>query len=290
MEIRNRLFPYPVLSDDFDDYTEGSFSVDVDVDHGINEITLSFTINLDNDGIQKLVNRGEAYFAIHIECSKTAYRKMLITSQKTVVFHISTTRINGDIALLGLVVAKVDIAYYKNDKLNSDYQGADVFIPRAGIIAYHNMPKVRVIKNYEELKTSESLFTIVKRAKDNEDIHPIEFELGQERIRILVDENVYSAYIRYSMDDNTQSLLWSLLLMPAVIYMLERLREDGIEAYEETEWYQKITSSYNAQGIDFADTIANHDASITDIAQEMLRMPVGKSFDNLRRLIGGEAE
>ena len=290
MEIRNRLFPYPVLSDDFDDYIEGRFSVDVDVEYGINEITLSFSINLENAGIQKLVNRGEAYFAIHIECSKTAYRKMLITSQKRVVFHVAATRINGDITLLGLVIAKRDIAYYKNEKLNSDYQGVDIFIPRAGIIAYQNMPKVRVTKNYEELKTSESLFTVVQRAKDNEDIHPIEFELGQEKVRILVDENVYSAYIRCSMDDNTQSLLWSLLLMPAVIYMLERLREEGIEIYEETEWYQKISASYNAQGIDFADTIANRDASITDIAQEMLRMPVGKAFDNMRKLTGGETE
>ena len=290
MEIRNRLFPYPVLSDDLDDYTDGRFSVDVDVDHGINKITLSFSIDLDNNGIQKLVNRGEAYFAIHIECSKTAYRKMLITSQKKVVFHIDTTRINGDIALLGLVVAKKDIAYYKNEKLNSDYQGMDIFIPRAGIIAYHNMPKVRVKKNYEELQTSESLFTVVKRAKDNEDIHPIEFELGQEKVRIIVDENIYSAYIRYSMDDDTQGLLWSLLLMPAVIFVLERLREDGIENYEETEWYQKIASSYNVQGIDFADTIADRDVSITDIAQAMLRMPIGKSFDDIRKLTGGETE
>lgn len=31
MEIKNRLFPYPVLCEDTDDYTEGEFVVDTEV-------------------------------------------------------------------------------------------------------------------------------------------------------------------------------------------------------------------------------------------------------------------
>lgn len=290
MEIRNRLFPYPVLSEDNDDYSEGSFRVEVAVEQGINEITFNFYINLMNAGIQRMINHGDAYFAVHLECSKTAYRKMLVSSQKTISFHISTTRVNGDVALVGMVIAKKDIAYYKNETLNEVYTSADIFIPRAGIIAYHNMAKVRIAKNYEELKSSESFFSIIRRAKDNDDMHAIEFELTQEKIKIVVDENIYSAYIRYSMDDNAKNLLWSLLLMPAVIYMLERLRIDGIETYEETEWYQKISSSYSAQGVSFESVIRDGDVSITDIAQEMLRLPIGKTFDNIKMMSGGDLE
>lgn len=290
MEIKNRLFPYPVLSEDTDDYVDSSFSVDVNVEQGLNDITFSFSINLDNSGVQGLINHGEAYFAIHLECSKTAYRKLLISSQRSIVFHISTTRLNGDVALVGMIIAKKDIAYYKNSNLNEDYANADILIPRAGIIAYQNMPKVRVTKNYEELKTTDSFFSIIKRAKDNDDMHAIEFELTQEKIRIVVDESIYKAYIRYSMDDSTKDLLWSLLLMPAIVFMLERLRVDGIESYEETEWYQKIAGSYNAQGIDFADTVMDSNIPITDIAQEMLRLPIGKSFENMKQMSGGEYE
>lgn len=290
MEIRNRLFPYPVLSEETDDYVSGSFSAEVDISQGINDITFIFSFYLDDYGIQKMINHGEAYFAIHLECSKTAYRKLLSSSQKTITFHVSSTRINGDVALVGMVIAKKDIPYYKNDNLNSDYENADIYIPRAGIVAYQNMPKVRVTKNYEELKSSDSFFSIVKRAKDNDDMHPVEFELTQEKIRIVADENVYGAYIRYSMDDNSKNLLWSLLLMPAVIYMLECLRRDGVEVYEETEWYQKISSSYSAQGIDFEETVLNRDIPITDIAQEMLRLPIGKSFDSMKNMSGGETD
>ena len=138
--------------------------------------------------------------------------------------------------------------------------------------------------------TYNSFFSIIKRAKDNDDMHAIEFELTQEKIRIVVDESIYKAYIRYSMDDSTKDLLWSLLLMPAIVFMLERLRVDGIESYEETEWYQKIAGSYNAQGIDFADTVMDSNIPITDIAQEMLRLPIGKSFENMKQMSGGEYE
>ncbi len=288
MEIKNRLFPYPVLSIDTDDYENSSFSVDVDVEQDSSGIiTFSFSVSLDDSEIQRLINHGEAYFAIHFECSKTAYRKLLVSSQKTIVFHVQTTRINGDIALVGMVLAKKDIVYYRNENLNIDYKNADIFIPCAGIIAYQNMPKIRIAKNYEELTSSESFFSIIKRVKDNDDMHPIEFELTQEKIRIVVDEKIYSAYIRYSMDDNSKNLLWSLLLMPAVTYMLERLRMDGIDTYEESEWYQKISNSYNAQGLDFEDTVSNRDNPITDIAQTMLRLPIGKSFSNLNNIFGG---
>ncbi len=290
MEIKNRLFPYPVLSEDTDDYVDSSFSVEVSVEQGLNDITFTFSINLDNTGVQSLVNHGDAHFAIHLECSKTSYRKLLISSQRSIVFHVSTTRLSGDVTLVGMIIAKKDIAYYKNSSLNSDYANSDILIPRAGIIAYQNMPKVRVTKNYEELKTTDSFFSIIKRAKDNDDIHAIEFELTQEKIRIVVDESIYKAYIRYSMDDSAKDLLWSLLLMPAIVFMLERLRVDGIDNYEETEWYQKIAESYNVQGIDFEETVMDVNIPITNIAQEMLRLPIGKSFENMKQMSGGECE
>ncbi len=290
MEIRNRIFPYPVLSEETEDYSDSDFNVEVDVSQEINSISIMFSINLDNRGLQQLINHGDASFAIHVECSKTAYRKLLVSQQKKMLLHIPITRINGDIAFVGMIIAKKDIAYYRNEKLNDDYAGMDIIIPRAGIMAYQNMSKIRVTKNYEELKTSSSIFSIVKRAKDNEDMHPMEFELTKEKIRIVVDENIYSSYIRYSTDQDAKELLWSLVLLPAILFMLERLRTDGITAYEEMEWYQIISSTYNGQGINFEETVLDKDIPITDIAQEMLRLPIGKSFESLKRMSGGEFE
>lgn len=58
MEIKNRLFPYPVLCEDTDDYTEGEFVVDTEVvSQDINTLELRFRMNLDNPGLKALFRR-----------------------------------------------------------------------------------------------------------------------------------------------------------------------------------------------------------------------------------------
>lgn len=72
MEIKNRLFPYPVLCEDTDDYTEGEFVVDTEVvSQDINTLELRFRMNLDNPGLKGLISQGRAEYVIHIECSNT---------------------------------------------------------------------------------------------------------------------------------------------------------------------------------------------------------------------------
>ena len=57
MEIRNRLFPYPVLCIDTDDYVSGGFTVETEiVKQDINNLVLKFQMNLDNPGLKKQIS------------------------------------------------------------------------------------------------------------------------------------------------------------------------------------------------------------------------------------------
>ena len=44
MDIRRRLYPYPVLSDETDDYVGSSYSMEVQVSKGIREINLNISL------------------------------------------------------------------------------------------------------------------------------------------------------------------------------------------------------------------------------------------------------
>ena len=60
MDIRNRLFPYPVLCEDTDDYVEGDFYVETKLlEQNINNILVQFNMHLDNPGLQNLINTGK---------------------------------------------------------------------------------------------------------------------------------------------------------------------------------------------------------------------------------------
>lgn len=290
MEIRNRLFPYPVLCEDSDDYINSKFKVTVEPSQGLNELSFVFHFELEDSGLQSLINKGVAYFAVHFECSKTAYRRLLKTQQKTLNYNVSMSKISGDIALVGAIIANQEIPYYKNGNLNIDYNDSEIFIPKAAFLAYYNMPKIRVNKNYEELQSSESMFCIVRRTSSNGEITPLDVDLGIDKIKINVNEEVYKSYIRYSLNDNTKGLIYSLILMPAIVHMIDRIRTDGVSAYEDNDWFIKMNQQYRLQGLDFEDIILDLDKPIMQIAQEMLQLPIDKAFSDIGILMGSEEE
>lgn len=287
MEIRNRLFPYPVLCIDTDDYVSGGFTVETEiVKQDINNLVLKFQMNLDNPGLKKQISLGNAEYIIHIECSSTAFRTVIHTFSSEEEYRINNSKVNGEVALLGMVVSKKDIPFYRNNSLNPDYDDIDLMIPKAAILAYYNMPKINVLKNYEELAQEESLFSVVREMRlDQNEQRPIHFSLDPERIKIFVDEDVYSAYIQYQNNITMRPLIMSVLVMPALTFMMEELRM-GYEPYEGYRWFIKFSKFYQQQGKDFIGDIIEGEATITEIVQEMLQLPIGKTFLNMQEMLG----
>lgn len=289
MEIRNRLFPYPVLCEDTDDYKQGEFYVDAQiVEQGVNDILVRFDMHLDNPGLQGLINCGDAEYVIHIECSNTAFRTVVRTYSNTVQYRIMNSRVNGDINLLGMIVSTKRIGHYHNSLLDEDYGGITLNIEKASILAYYNMNPIHIEKNYEELAEKDSIFSVVKEVRiDQNERKPIWFKLDNDRIKIIVDEDIYASYVRYQGNAAMQPLMVSLLVMPALTYMLEVLRNEDWVEYASDYWFLKIQKFYKIHEIDFIDDIIlNDDKMISEAVQEMLQLPIGKAMINIPEMLG----
>ena len=75
MNITKRLYTYPVLSEERDDYQNSTFDANVSYKmNGVNSLHLEFNIEMDNPDLQSLIGSGRAEYVIHIECSNTSYR------------------------------------------------------------------------------------------------------------------------------------------------------------------------------------------------------------------------
>lgn len=288
MEIRNRLFPYPVLCDDNDDYVDSLFLTEYNLTEDISNLVLDFNISLENnDELQWLIREDYAEFVIHIECSSTAFRTIRRTSGNSIKYRIPKARVNNEIALLGMIVATKRISSFKNQHLNEDYTDETLSFEKGAILAYCNMPKIFVIKNYEELAGDNAFFTIIKRiTSDSTERNPIAFDISDAKIKILVDTEIYDEYIKYQSNPNMEALNISMLVMPAIFYMIEILRTEGVEKYKALYWFQKINKSWKLQGFDFVeDLIENHDKTIIEIAQQMLQLPINRAFVGLARVM-----
>lgn len=288
MEIRNRLFPYPVLCEDTDDYVSGEFYVDAKlVEQGLNDILVQFDMHLDNPGLQSLINTGKAEFVIHMECSSTAFRTVIRTFSNTEKYRIMNSRVNGDINLLGMIVSKEKIGHYSNLALNEDYDDITLTLDKASILAYHNMDPIHIAKNYEELAERDSIFSVVKQVRMDQNEHnTIKFSLDTDRIKILVDDDLYTSYITYKGNGAMQPLMSSILVMPALTFMMEVLRSEGIDDYASCYWFIKMEKYYSLHGKNFVDDVIYGEDMISEIVQEMLQLPIGKTLLNIPEMLG----
>lgn len=281
MEIRNRLFPYPVLCEDTDDYESGEFHVESKVSESLNSLDFVFNITLDVTEILNLVREGLAEYIIHIECPVTSFRKVIKKDVKQIEYSIDKSRINGEISIVAMVVAKTNLDEYSSAFLNEDYTGESISFDRASIMAYENLPKVTIAKDYEELAKDESMFSVVKIVDpDSDEIKPLTFDINGEKIKILVDEKTYDAYIKTK---HLKEVVKSMFVLPAVIYMLEEVSGD-ISSYYPKKWFLKLKTYYSLQGKDFVNEAINGDRNTVEIAQEMLNNPIGKAYCNLFEL------
>lgn len=288
MEIRNRLFPYPVLCLDNDDYVDSTFDVLCNVKEDLTHLVLDFDFVLkENEELKWLIREGLAEYVVHIECTYTAFRTILKSSGTHITYHLPKSKVNVEINLVGAIVATKKINAFRSKHLNEDYQDEEVFFERGAILAYSNMPRIFVTKNYEELAGDNKFFTIIRRVKtEQNEQNAILYDINSPKIKIIVDEEIYDEYARYQHNGNMEALTNTLLIMPAVIYMIEILRAEDIEKYKSLYWYQKISGACKLQGIDFENELVfAEDKTAVEIAQELLKLPINRAFEGLARVV-----
>lgn len=137
------------------------------------------------------------------------------------------------------------------------------------------------MKNYEELASDDAFFSIVCKNNGQDIDEPVTFDLNGDKIKIYVSEQIYNEYVKFHTNPVMKPLMISMLVMPALTYVIEEVRNNDIETYIACYWYQRIKKSCELQGKRFEEDIIYGDATSIEIAQEMLQLPIGKAFRNL---------
>ena len=284
MEIKNRLFPYPVLCGDTDDYAESTeFAIEPLVEEDIHELILEYEYIVKCDSLESLLRRGAAEYILHIECSSTAFRIALKSPVPHISYRILKSRVSGEINLVAMIVAKMDIASYQSAELNEDYSDTSITLKKGSILAYQNLPPIYVTKTTEELANNESFFSVIKQPSlDPNEIKPLSFNLNNDKIQIFVDEKTYEAFIKYQ---HSQSIALAMLVLPALTFMITEVSNNP-SIFEHYQWFLRLSKFYHSNGKSFVDDIVKKDDNPVNIAQEMLQNPVSNAYRELYALEG----
>ena len=293
MNITKRLFAYPVLNKDNNDYNSSIFNMDVQCEvTGVSTISLDVDIIMDNEELLQLVFNGDAEFIVHIECTATSYRevKKYVTCEKHRI-DIPSSKINGKMEVLAMLVLKKNIFKFVNSDWNEDYEGFTFDLDKGSILAYDNVPTFDIIKNFEELSSTTSIFKINKRLTD--DIVPMKVELGTEFIHIWLGNKDYGLYSSLAGKIGIQQILNALFITPALIYVFEELKqENGIENHEYKRWFISLTKSYEKRGLHLIDEIEDPSKTSVQLAQEAMEYPLNSALIEISEVFNksGESE
>lgn len=284
MNITKRLYTYPVLSEERNDYQHSIFDAGVNYKmNGANSLHLEFNIELDNVELLSLINRGEAEYVIHVECSNTSYRDAIHSITEFVEKDIPIGRVNGRIEVVVLIVSKIDIKNLEVEDWVEDYQGITFDLSKGSILAYKNIPTFDIIKNYEELNSASSIFKVYKRITTEP--KPMEVDLDSAQIGIGLGLEEFEIYSRFCDKAQFQSILNTMVVFPALVYVFEELKQDdGIENNDGKKWFISLSKAYEKRGIDIDDEIKNNEKTSVQLAQEAMELPLTSALKRLSEI------
>ena len=76
MNITNRLYTYPVLCNEKDDYINSIFDVTISTDGStVSNLYLNIHFKMNNKEIRQAMLDKKAEYVLHIECPTTSFRK-----------------------------------------------------------------------------------------------------------------------------------------------------------------------------------------------------------------------
>lgn len=280
MEIKYKLYPYPVLWDKNDDYKKPSkFSVEVDPKEDFKNIKLKINFLLKDKEIEKLIKENKAEYVVHIEGTSTYFREIISTKETEINYVLKDRDILGRLQVNFFILAKQDIKDYRNDNFNEDYSSETFNLKKGNIIAIADGYRFDIEKNDDELGKISSIFSICK--KETVEQTGMTIDMGYEKIRIGLNITDYVNYSQLSQNPNKVDSVNSVIIFPALIYIFEQLKKDFNETdYTEYKWFRALENIFKKNGEELNKGLLENEISI-DLAQRVLNYPIERAFNSL---------
>ncbi len=294
MHIRAKLYPYPLLESCFgqEDYIDSSFNILVEHKNNLDSVELKFTPVLINAGIQKLIDEGDAYFAVHIECPLTSFRDLYRVG-KELTLKLDANDVEGFVNICTFIIANNNLREYTNDKFNEDYVGTRFDIEKGNILAIGDSYELEINKVQDNLGNMQSIFGLIESKNENE--KDIKIDLSRDKINIVLPKNEFIEFKTMMRTRANHAVLHSMILVPALMQaideMKKRVQNNNLYEIEEKKWYRSIVKAAEILGITI-DEENILELPNFETAQKLIANTINRGILNLGDIIkfsgGGE--
>ena len=291
MDIRYKLYPYPVLSYYTDDYVNSRFDSVISPERDGFDIRISFLTELVNDELIELLAYNMVKIIYHLECAQTGYRVAVATKALEAVQIISNKLICGRLQICPFIVANEDLPDYINSSFHPDYRGFKFSIEAGCVMGVGRQVNVDIEKEVNDLSYTPSVFKIIKNA--DETAQGMIVEMNNQKIVIKIPEQEFYNYKNLEHVINIQPVLNSLVIIPTLTYVLEEVsKRDVSDRYEYStySWYRTVKKALAMRFSCDIDSEQLSEMNLIELAQKLINVPLSDSLRVLSSGYGPESE
>lgn len=294
MKKTNIGFPYPVLSNDNNDYVDSSFAIEgmmePEVDNGTIRIPLKYY--LQSAGLTDMIKAQKAQVLIYCESSNSSFRKIerFDFNDDEKVLEIATAELAQMLKLKGMIVSNGFYDDFCFDEHNKELFGDFKFkINKGDILAISNLFEIE-LDSIDPLANKPSVFSI---RPDDKATDAIRVDYQDVKIDIFLRREIYDQYQELRDEPALRTVLASYFVLPALVevlcFMKDGVSEDD-EDIKSRAWYVSITNRLQALKIELQEQV-----SMTTVANKILTDIVQETMNGLKHikenvLTGGNSE
>ena len=233
MHIRNKLYPYPILAETYQnyDYIDSHFDIVTNYEMKKDRLILKFQPVLNNKGLDELIQKGKAEFVVHIESVITSYRRLISVPKAGCEHEILADEIEDIVTVCPFIIAKCPIKAYQNKQFNKVYEGFTFDIEKGNILAIGLEYEFPIEKEMDEYSKLPSIFVVTPIKNDKE--KDMKINIDGDRINIQLPLKSFTQFTKSQLNDAYAPIVHSMLIIPALLKCFEELK---VKAYQESYW------------------------------------------------------
>ena len=290
MQVRSKIFPYPVLNNNtlFSNY--GTYLFDFkfeEKEDEYNYVLNNICFQTDSKLINDLLDKNLISVYCVVECSDTVYRKAYKLDRKPSTLNLPKSDFTEKVEI-SIYAAANDNFILKSDEFDEEYKSIDFEIEKYDILAANDGFNVHFIHEEKEDNLVKSIFSIVPSEDIEDGTFHVDSNQGRKIVITMSNEDHKNYGIVYT-DDDYKEVFFNMLIVPALIDSLNICK---IKALSDTDldiddlgneymWFRSVVSGYKR--------ITGEDLTISDfrempcvlLAQIVMGKPLGSALVNL---------
>lgn len=307
MQIKNKIFPYPILNQNVDisDYNKNSI-FNLTFDGKINAspekiyniennklILNKVSFILEEENLKRLFSEGKVECSLIVENAQSMFRKNYKLSLDNKDIEIDISKLFGKITLSAFIFASEDINNFKSPNFNDIYNDYTFKIGKFDILAADDGYNIDLDTEESKNNNFSSIFTIVSsETKDS----VLECEALVEEISIKLPTEAFNNYNSIKSNPIYKNIAFSMIAIPALSKCLQDIQtmlnsfEDLDDIIDSYRWFRSVCIAFEREKEKELTIDLFNDMDPLDLAQIVLNYSICKGLYDFNNLLIGNME